>query len=346
MQISPLNLEIFARQTLEWAGLQPDDAAQAADALVMTDTWGVHTHGTKNLRGYIRRLRDGGLTGAGKACIEREGPAWAIVDGMSGLAMNTSLFAMDTAIRKARTTGVGYVGVHNSCHFGAAGIYAARAAAEGLIGIAMANDTPTVSVPGSRTAVLGSNPLAIAIPSHEPFPILLDIATSTVAGGKVFHAASAGQRIPEGWIIDANGSPTTDPTFFPNSACLTPMSGHKGYGIALWIETLSAVLTGAAMGAQVLSWSFGAGGLPTNHGAAFLAIDIGSIQPVEVFRERIRILVEQIRTAPRAPGVDRILLPGEREWQNRQKALRDGMELPDDVAKPLRQLSAESGVAL
>ena len=160
-------LTAFAVAVLEEVGLARGAAAEAADTLVTTDTWGVFTHGTKNLRGYVRRLRAGGLDPRATPVVTHQGPAWAMIDGRSGLAMNTSVFAMRTAIAKARSTGIGFAGVRNSCHFGAAGYYARLAADEGLIGLAMANDIPSVTAPGARGAVLGSNPLAYAIP-HEP----------------------------------------------------------------------------------------------------------------------------------------------------------------------------------
>ena len=137
------------------------------------------------------------------------------------------------------------------------------AASENMIGLAMANDTPTMTVPGGRGLILGNNPFACAIPAGENNPILLDIAMSVVAGGKIFAAAGLGQKIPETWMVDSEGRPTTDPTLFPHAGALQPMAGHKGYGLALMIETLSAVLTGASIAGHVLSWSFSDASLAT-----------------------------------------------------------------------------------
>ena len=146
--------------------------------------------------------------------------------------MVTSAFAMKTAVRKAKVAGIAYVGVFNSCHFGAAGQYALLAASEGAIGIVMANDTPSMAVPGSRSGVLGTNPFAYAVPALEEDPILLDIASSAVAGGKVRVAQMARQPAPAGWLVDAEGLPTTDPFVYPYRGALLPFAGHKGYGIA------------------------------------------------------------------------------------------------------------------
>jgi ureidoglycolate dehydrogenase (NAD+) len=341
MTIQVSDLSSFCVTALKAAGLHERDARTTAEALVLTDTWGVHTHGTKNLRGYIRRIREGGIHGKAQPHVDSEGLAWAIIDGDGAIGMVASGFAMNVAIEKARQTGIAYVGLHNSCHFGAAGVYANLAAARGMIGIAMSNDTPTVAVPGSRQAVLGSNPISYAIPVEGSNAILLDIATSTVAGGKVFAAAAHQQKIPEGWLIDDLGAPTSNPALFPDHATLTPMSGHKGYGIALLIETLSAILTGAAVMKNVLSWSFGDPKVPTNHGAAFIAIDIGAIMVSPLFQGRLQEAIDQLRNAPRAPGCDRIYLPGEKEWEHRKESLTHGLELPPEIIASLHDLAKE-----
>lgn len=344
MKIHPDDLTAFCVSALRQAGLSDADARTTAEVLVTTDTWGVFTHGVKNLRGYIRRLRGGGLQPAACPKVTREGLAWALVDGDSAIGMVGSVFAMRTAIAKAKTAGFAYVGLRNSCHFGAAGYYASLALAEGMIGIAMCNDTPTVTVPGARGAVLGSNPLAYAIPAGLERPLLLDMATSTVAGGKVFSAAALGKPIPNNWIVDGQGLPTGDPSKWPHEGALTPMAGHKGYGIALLIETLSAVLSGASIAQHVLSWSFADASLPTDHGAAFIAVDIGAMMPREQFEARMAQTIREIRNAPKAEGADRIYLPGEMEWERREKALVEGIEFPPDVLANLRPLAKEMGI--
>src|SRR5208337_2687033 len=168
------------------------------------------------------------LRAAARPQIVVSGPAWAIVDGGSALGMVTSDFAMRVAMSKARECGIGYVGVRNSCHFGAAGYYASLAAAQDMIGMAMANDVPSVTAPGARGAITGSNPLAYAVPTASGKPILLDMATSIVAGGKVAAAHALGKPIPAGWIIDCDGEPSTDPAAFMQGGALLPMAGHKG----------------------------------------------------------------------------------------------------------------------
>ncbi len=335
------DLRAFCLQALGQAGVTGSAAETTADVLVTTDTWGVHTHGVKALGGYIRRLKAGGLRAGARPAIVAEGPGWATVDGDSGLGMVVSVFAMNVAIEKAKATGIGYAGVRNSCHFGAAGYYAAIAAESDMIGLAMANDAPSVTAPGARGRVTGSNPFAFAVPTSERDPILLDMATSTVAGGKVAAAHTLGMPIPLGWLVDENGHPTTDPGAFLRGSALTPMAGHKGYGLALLIESLAGILTGAALTRQVLSWIADDPSQPTGHGAAFLAVNIAAMMPIAAFKSRADHIVREIRSAPRAVGSDRIYLPGEIEWERRRKALTDGLFLPADVLQSLKTLANE-----
>ncbi len=342
--VSVEDLRAFCVAALRKVGVGEEDARTTADVLVTTDTWGVFTHGVKALTGYIRRIRAGGIRADARPRTAAEGPGWAIVDGGSGLGMVTSTFAMRAAIAKARACGIGYVGVFNSCHFGAAGYYAAMAAAEDMIGLAMANDTPSVTAPGASGRVTGSNPLAYAVPTGSGPPILLDMATSTVAGGKVAAAHVLGRTIPQGWVIGLDGQPTTDPAAFLAGGALTPMGGHKGYGLALLIESLSAVLTGAAITRQVVPWLVGDPSVPTGHGAAFIAVNIGAMIPIDDFKRRVDALVDEIRQVPRAESSDRVYLPGEIEWERRQAALAEGIRLPEDVLRSVLELARELGI--
>ena len=338
-------LSAFGQEVFRQAGLNQANATIATDALVAADSWGIHTHGLKNLGGYVKRLNAGGINPLGQARITAEGPAWVRVDGDASLGMIGSTFAMRQAIRKAAASGIGFAGLCNSCHFGAAGCYASLAADEGMIGIAMCNDTPTVTVPGARGPVLGSNPIAYAVPAGEQL-VLLDIATSTVAGGKVFSAAALGESIPEGWIVDEQGRPATDPSTFPAKSTLTPMAAHKGYGLALLVEILSGVLTGAAVAGSVLSYAYDDPSKPTNHGASFVAIQIEALMARAEFDKRMQSLIDEIKNTPKVAGVQHILIPGEREQKYKSKALEEGVNLPDDVWAKLVEVSESSGVAL
>lgn len=340
-RISVETLESFCIEALLKVGIGAVEARTSTAVLVTTDTFGVFTHGVKNLRGYVRRIRAGGLRVDAVPAVVDQGPGWAVIDGFSALGMVTSTFAMDIAIAKARESGIGYVGVRNSCHYGAAGHYALQAAAADMIGISMCNDKPSVVAPGARTGVMGSNPLAYAVPAGQEHPIFLDIATAAVAGGKVYQAQAFGETIPLGWLVDSDGLPTTDPAGYPQSKTLMPMAGHKGYGLALLIEILSAVITGAAITSRVGSWMADDPSKATHHGAAFVAINVGAIMPIGDFKARIDRLVREIRDAPLAKDSKRIYLPGQMEWERRDEALKHGLMLPADVVANLAGLAED-----
>jgi LDH2 family malate/lactate/ureidoglycolate dehydrogenase len=337
-------LHRFVVEAFSKVGVSDTDADVTADVLATTDSWGIFTHGTKNVRGYLRRLKAGGLRATGRPRLAAEGPAWGIVDGDSALGMVTSVFAMQTAIAKARACGIAYVGVRNSCHFGAAGYYAWLAAREGLIGLSMANDIPSVAAPGSRGGITGSNPISYAVPSGRHPPLLLDMSTATVAGGKVYAARTRGERIPDTWLIGADGRTTTDPSGYPDVGALQPAAGHKGYGLALLIETLSGILSGAAFTWRVGTWMWDDGTKPTDHGAAFLALDTNTIMPSAEFAGRMEALVDEIHAAPRADGVERLFVPGEMEWERHARAMQEGIQLPPDVFTSLEEAAKMAGL--
>ncbi|MCA9910839.1 MAG: Ldh family oxidoreductase [Anaerolineae bacterium] len=346
IRVSPQDLEAFVAAAMWRAGIRDEDARIAAQILVTTDTWGVHTHGTRQLRPLLRNFPAERLYANATMEVVREGGAWALIDGHHGLPFVTAVRAMDIAIAKAKLVGWGYVSVMNTSHFGAAGYYATRAALAGMIGMAMCNTDPQMAIPGARAKVLGTNPIAYAIP-HKDKPIFFDIATSAVAANKVIRAKNLGQTIPEGWLIDAEGNPTTDPSGFPETGALMPMALHKGYGFALLVETLAGVMTGAAMARQQPSWVVGVPGSPpgfANQGQVFIAIDAGMMLSSSQFEERIDWLANDIHDAPKAAGSERIYLPGEMEWERRERALREGIELPPDVVESLIGLAEDVGI--
>ena len=344
LPVHPSDLEAFTHSALERVGLGSRDAATTAEALTLADAMGVHTHGTKLLAGYLRKLQGGGYRIHGAPQAIRQGPGWAVVDGDSALGQVGSTFAMNLAIAKARNVGVSYVGLKNTGHIGAAGFYAYMAAREGFFGMVVGNDIPSVAAPGSCGPVLGSNPLAWAAPIPGGDPILLDMATAAVAGGKVYAALQRGETIPPTWLIGPDGLPTTDGTLYPQQASLAPMAGHKGYGLGLFAELLSAVLPGGAITWQVGSWMFDPPSSPSLHNAGFMVVDIEAIAyPVE-YRNGIARLVAEISRAMPAEGVDRVLLPGEREWANRNRSLAEGIFLPADVREKLAEAAQLAGI--
>jgi ureidoglycolate dehydrogenase (NAD+) len=344
MRVSIDALQDFCVTALKQTGLSDVDAQTTATALVTTDSMGVFTHGTKLLGGYLNRLKGGGYRATGVPRIEREGPGWAVIDGDSALGQVGSVFAVQTAIRKAKTVGIAYVGLRNTGHIGAAGYYATLAAQQGCISQITGNDMPSVAAPGSRGPVLGSNPFAYGVPVPGGDPILLDIATAAVAGGKVYAAYQRGEPIPATWLIDRQGHPTTDGSLYPHHAALAPMAGHKGYGISLLIEVLSGVLPGGAVTWQVGSWIFDEPSKPSLHNAAFLVIDVATIAAPDQFQSKIQALIDEIHGVPTADGIEKVLLPGEREWKLRREAQELGILLPEDVIAKLNAVATELSI--
>ena len=212
-----------------------------------------------------------------------------------------------------------------------------------MIGLTTGNVDPGVTVTGSRGRVLGTNPMAYAVPAGVEYPLIFDIATSATAATKVYAAVAEGRSIPDTWLVDEEGMPTTDGSIYPDMGALMPMAGHKGYGLALFVEVLSAVLSGAAITKEVHSWVLHPD-KPGNQGYGFLAIAIEQIMPLATFKERMDGLIREIRNAPKAKGVDRIYLPGEIEQERRDVALIEGIVLPPDVVASLSGLAEDVGL--
>jgi ureidoglycolate dehydrogenase (NAD+) len=333
----------FCLEAMQAAGVNEEDARLSAEVLVTTDTWGTFTHGTRQLRGLLGNFRKGRLHADAAMRVEAEGPGWARVDGCDAMPLATAYRSMELCIAKARTVGTGYVGVRRSSHYGAAGFYAVMAAQQGLIGLSMCNVDPGVTAPGSRSRVMGTNPIAYAAPAGDAPPVFLDIATSAVAASKLYAAQALGQSIPETWLVDDDGLPTTDPTGYPRRGALQPMAGHKGYGLAVLVEILTAVLSGAGIMSQVQSWMLDSLE-PANQGHAFIALDVAAIMPPEQFAARMQQMIAEIRSAPLAVGAPRIYLPGEKEWDNRRAALAQGIPLPPFVVANLRGMAEDYGL--
>jgi ureidoglycolate dehydrogenase (NAD+) len=342
-RISPEKLTSYCVQALVKTGLKPQDAKIVAEVLVATDAWGTFSHGTGALLNYIATIKAGGIDPSAVPTIVEQDTSWALVDGHSSMGMLSSSLAMNLAIEKARDNTISWVGVRNSSHFGAAGYYANMAAENDMIGIAMSNADPNMVVPGARGHVIGNNPLAYAVPAGEEYPLLLDIALSAVAAGKIFAMKSSGNSIPDSWLTDEEGLPTSEIGDWPAAGSMMPMAGHKGYGIALLIEVLAGALTGAGMLNEVKSWILQSGET-SKLGQAFVAININSIIPIRLFKQRIAGIIKHIRQAPKAKGSERIYVPGAMEWEKRQDVLRNGIQLPEPILANLYLLGGQLGL--
>lgn len=336
----------FTEKVMTACGMCPENARIVADVLVGTDTFGVTTHGTKNLYGYVQKIQAGGLDAKAQPTIEKQGPAWAILNGNMAMGMVSASRAMELAIEKAKNVGIAYVGVKNSCHFGAAGYYANLAAQKGMIGIVMSNADPIMAVPGGCGVSIGSNPFSYAAPIGNGKSVFLDIALSNVAALKVIMAKEKGETMPAGCLIDQDGHPTTDPNTFPQSASLAPMAAHKGYGLAVMVEILSAVLTGAGFLSQVTSWNRDLAA-PNKVGHAFIALDVAQMMDAAEFEARMQALCDELHNAKRAAGTKQIFMPGEMEWAKREHAIAENsLTLSDVMVENMEKLSRQFDIEL
>jgi len=338
------DLKAFCAQSLVKTGMSEKDARITAEVLAETDAYGTHSHGTVNLANYVKKAKAGGLDINAEPEVIKDGPAFAILDGKNAMGMVPAYMGMDLACQKAKTAGIGIVTVRNSTHFGAAGYYANMAALRGMVGIAMSNVDPNMTVPGARGMLIGNNPLAYAAPSSEKPTVFLDIALSNVASLKVVKARKEGKSIPSTWIVDKDGVATTDPSHYPEEGAMQPMAAHKGYGLAVMVEMLTGGLSGGAMSMldNIVSWLFEIDE-PNRVCHTFIAIDVEQFVGTEAFTKRIDDMVTALHEAPKAKGSDRIYVPGEMEWERYEKA-EDGLTLPTNVVESLEVLHEISGV--
>jgi len=332
-------LQQFSTKALRAAGLNETNSKIVSEALVTTDMFGVISHGTKNLLNYILKMQAGGLDPHAEPTVEAEGPAWAVIDGHAGMGMVSSVRAMNLAVAKASKCGIAYVGVRNSCHFGAAGYYANLAAKQEMIGLSMSNGDPVMTIPNSSGVVIGNNPFSFAAPLKNGKSVFLDIALSNVAALKVVNAKEKGEKVPKEWLVDEDGNPTDDPSEFPEKSHLRPMAAHKGYGFAVMVELLASVLTGSGMLSDVRSWNLDLA-KPNNVGHAFIAINVSQILPMPLFEASMERLADELHNAKKAKGAERIYLPGELDWAKYDAARLSGkLELNEVMAGNLVKLS-------
>ncbi|MQA80113.1 MAG: Ldh family oxidoreductase [Streptosporangiales bacterium] len=249
----------------------------------------------------------------------------AVIDGGGGIGFVVATRAMGVAIEKARASGLAVVVVRNSNHLGAVGLYALAAAEAGFLGLATSNASPIMAAAGSRHKAVSNAPFAYAVPTGL-FPLVLDVAMSATAGMKVRLAAERGEEIPLGWVLDADGRATTDPGAYAAGGSLAPLGGHKGYGLALLTEVLAGALSGAAMTRAVVPWLVEPG-TPTNAGHAFVVMDVECFMGRAEFEARMRLLVDEMHELETAPGVDRVVVPGEPEHHAERRAAAEGLVL-------------------
>jgi L-2-hydroxycarboxylate dehydrogenase (NAD+) len=343
LRVPAERLETFTAKAFEAVGISEPEASSIAELMVRADLQGSDGHGIFRLPQYIRRIRGGAVNVKPRITVAREAAGMALVDGDNGMGHLVMRYATEKAIDKARTAGVAWVGVKWSNHAGPASLYAAMPAVHDMIGLYLAvGNANHLPAWGGLDMLLSTNPIAVALPAGEEPAIVLDMATTVAAYGKVKTKAQRGETMPEGWMMDRDGRPLTDPRR-ANEGFLLPIGGYKGYGLALVFGLLAGTLNGAAMGRDVVDFNAD-DTTPTNTGHVIVAIDVAAFQPVPDFKRSVDALVRDIRGSKRLPGFDRIRLPGEGSHAARADRMNNGVPLPAALLASLRQLAGELGI--
>lgn len=336
-------LAAYCTRILIGLGVPEDQAEVVAGSLVEADLRGVESHGVHLMALYADRLRAGHLQARTEVTVLRDEGASAVLDGGCGLGQITGITAMDLAVAKAREFGVGTVAVRNSSHLGALGWYTMRAAEQGCVALAAQNGPPFVPPFGGVTGIFSTNPMSYAIPAGEEPMLVLDMATTAVAGNRVLLAQKRGDAtIPEGWANDDRGRPTTDPAQ-ASVRHLQWFGGYKGYGIALFIEIIAGIMTGASFGLVDREPGALTGFDRVTRGYVFIALDVNHYVPLADFRADVDRLVRDIHASERAEGVAAVMVPGELEHQRRAARLADGIPLAPALVEELDRIGQAAG---
>jgi L-2-hydroxycarboxylate dehydrogenase (NAD+) len=349
-------LRRFVEEVFERLGVAKEDARICADVLLAADLRGISSHGISRLILYVNRIRNSTLSPTTVLSVVREGPTTAVLDAQNGMGMVAGYRAMELAIRKARAFGLGAVVVRNSSHYGIAGYYALMAAKEGMIGMSFTNARPSVAPTFGVEPMLGTNPIAFACPTDEPFPFCFDAATSVSQRGKIEVLARLGKPTPVGWVIDKNGAPATDSrailaglpkdeyAFLPLGGAGEELGGHKGYGLATMVELLCSALSGGPFLKDLADQDEQGRPKPSRLGHFFLALDIQRFLPLEEFKKLAGEILRALRASAKAPGAERIYTAGEKAWLREQEIRRLGVPIDPPLLRTLNGLAAELGL--
>lgn len=329
-------------------GVPEADARTAAEILVTADMRGVDSHGVIRLDSYYgTRLRAGLIDPMTPLTVVRETPTTLLLDANAGLGMVAGFNAMTRCIAKAEASGLAMVTVRNSNHYGIAGYYAMMALPHNMIGLSFTNSQPLVAPTYGRTAILGTNPIAVAAPAGHNRPYVLDMATSIVPIGRITVYQKAGKPIPEGWGVDEEGQITTDPAKVLAGGALLAlggtdvMRGYKGYGLSLLVDIFSGVLSGASTGHDV---GHKGENKPSDVGHFFAAVRVDAFRDLEDFKRDMDKLLDELKNAPRAVGQDRIYIHGEKEFELSERYEKQGVPVMIEVINGLREVGEKVGV--
>ncbi len=331
----------FLTECLRATGVRPDTADPAAEQMVEADLRRHASHGLIRLAGLIQGVQQGVVNPDPRIRTIRDRPTGGLIDGDGGLGAYVGREAVRLAMTKARETGIGVVGVRNAHYTGLVGYFGDMTAREGLISIITSGTPPVVHPWGGRAAALGTAPLCVSVPGKR-HPVVLDMATSEAARGKIHTARKRGEPIPEGWALDAEGNPTTDPEA-ALAGVLSPFGGHKGSGIAFVLSLLTGPLVGVRPKTVFDPSLFPAG--IRDKGDFFLVIDPELFGPLDAFIEGVDVFSRAVRNSPAAPGVEEILLPGDRAYRTREERLRDGIPIEDAIWEDARGCAKKLGLS-
>lgn len=335
-------LKQFVTAIFESDGVPAHDAALLADTLVQADLWGHQSHGVLRAPWYMARLKSGAMRRETKISNVTSLGAIAVMDGHDGIGQVIVDHAAHEAVARAKQFGIGAVSVRNSNHFGTAMYFTRKIAEAGCIAFLSTNASPAMAPWGGRKKLVGNNPWSIAAPGGRHGPIILDIANTSVARGKIYLAKQKGLSIPAGWALTADGEPTTDPVA-AIAGIIQPMGEHKGYAISVMMDVLSGVLSGSAFGSAVVGPYVS--DRKSGCGHLVIALNVEAFASPAQFEERISTLVGELKSAPLAKGSDGVYLPFEVELIADAKNRREGITLPADTVRDLRQLAEQQNVA-
>jgi LDH2 family malate/lactate/ureidoglycolate dehydrogenase len=318
-------------------GLPEEDARIVADHLVEADLRGVHSHGVIRVPTYVQGIRAGRINPTPTVRVVEDHGGQAVMDGDYAMGHVAAYRANALAIERGREHGMAAVALRRSTHCGAMAYYAIRAREAGLIGLAITNAGMNMTPTGGTAKLIGNNPFAMAVPTTRAWPMVLDMATSVVAGGKLDVARSKGEPIPLGWARDKDGNRTTDPVA-ARAGSLEPLGGPKGYGMAVMLDVLAGVLSGGRFGGML-----GDEAGRSSSSQFFLTLAVDRFMPVEQFTARMDAVIDQIQQSPRAPGVDRVYVAGEIEHELQARRRREGLPLEGSVLAALDAAASDVG---
>lgn len=337
-------LRRFIAAVLVSVGLPAADAERVAELMAEADARGADGHGVFRLPQYVKRIQSGGINVTPQIRVIREAAASALVDGDNAMGHLVMSRVAEIAVEKARTAGVAWVGARNSNHAGPAMLYARMPLAHDMIGVYIAVGSANHLPPwGGTEMLLSTNPIAIAVPGARHEAIVLDMATTNAAYGKVKIKAQRGEAMPEGWMMDREGRPLTDPKR-ASEGFLLPIGGPKGYGLALMFGLLAGTLNGAAFGKDVVDFNADSKSL-TNTGHAIVAVNIAAFTDVAAFKRSVDDIWEQMKSSPRLPGVNEIRLPGERSAKLFEERMTNGVPVSAELRRALDELADRVGIA-